>query len=230
MGNLILSEKEHIVLQGEGPHIGQKMVLFRVLGCPIKCEKCDSAFTWQNLGQEVQYSIDEFYAIIKDFQKRYGIKRVMVTGGEPVLYKTFFEAYFEKYENDYIEFEFETSGYGDWAILRKWWPRIQFNFSPKIGSLKGTVHTIWAAFDNLPHNYSLKVVVSKSTIDQDLQELTAFKKQYSIANNYIYLMPLGTTRDEMVEQSAFVLEKSLENNYNFSPRLHVFIYDDKRMV
>ena len=228
MDNLILAEAPHLVVQGEGPHMGQKMYLFRVKGCPVQCEGCDSAYTFQKSGEEgICYSVDEFQLTLESNERKF--ERVMVSGGEPALYVKFFEEYFKKYSNKNFQFEIETSGWGDWSSLLPWWNRIHFNFSPKIGALQGKIKE-WPALANLPYHYCVKVVTSRDTFSTDVEEIIKLQSRYTIPSSEVYLMPLGTTRVEMVDQSAFVLEKAMEHGYQFSPRLHILIYDNKRLV
>ena len=228
MDNLILAEPPHLVVQGEGPHMGQKMYLFRVKGCPVQCDGCDSAYTFQSSSEKgITYSVDEFQNLLE--LKKSKFERVMVSGGEPALYVNFFEEYFKKYSDKNIKFEIETSGWGDWSSLHTWWDHIHFNFSPKIGALQGKIKE-WPALDNLPYHYCVKVVTSRDTFFLDMEEINKLQKKHNIPDSKVYLMPLGTTREEMVDQSAFVLEGAMEYGYQFSPRLHILIYDTKRLV
>lgn len=73
-----------LTFQGEGVHAGRKAFFIRTMGCPVKCEWCDSAGTWHpdwmppainripldDLLQEVITANPEF---------------VVLTGGEPMI-------------------------------------------------------------------------------------------------------------------------------------------------
>jgi len=67
-------------LQGEGKEIGRPTVFIRLTGCNLRCRWCDTAYAFYD-GREMG-----IYEIIEDVEK-YGIKRVCITGGEPLLQK-----------------------------------------------------------------------------------------------------------------------------------------------
>lgn len=70
--------------QGEGAHAGRSAYFIRLFGCPIRCEWCDSAGTWdgsQNTQVEqiaTETLADNASAVSPDF--------VVITGGEPAIY------------------------------------------------------------------------------------------------------------------------------------------------
>lgn len=47
---------------------------------------------------------------------------------------------------------------------------------------------------------------------------------------HVYLMPEGTTVDQMNTLGKECVEKCIENGWNFAPRLHILIWGDKRGV
>ncbi len=65
-------------IQGEGREIGKPTVFIRLTGCNLRCEWCDTKYAFYE-GKEM--SIED---VIKEAE-RYKIKRVCITGGEPLL-------------------------------------------------------------------------------------------------------------------------------------------------
>ncbi len=65
-------------IQGEGKEIGKPTVFIRLTGCNLRCKWCDTKYAFYE-GKEM--SIED---VIKDVDG-YGIKRVCITGGEPLL-------------------------------------------------------------------------------------------------------------------------------------------------
>jgi len=55
-------------------------------------------------------------------------------------------------------------------------------------------------------------------------------KKYNIMNSDVYIMPEGETKKQQEEKMKMVIDFCLKNNFNFSPRLHVLVYDDERGV
>ena len=67
-------------LQGEGIHIGAPTVFVRFAGCNLRCDWCDTKYAWEG-GEEKTAD-----AIIEEV-RGHGVKRVCLTGGEPMLQK-----------------------------------------------------------------------------------------------------------------------------------------------
>lgn len=68
-------------IQGEGPQTGLKFFFIRVAGCNIRCNYCDSQYTWKI--NDNQY-VDCDSLISKILLSR--CDWVSITGGEPLLY------------------------------------------------------------------------------------------------------------------------------------------------
>ena len=229
MNRIILSEKPHFVIQGEGVHTNKKMILLRVFGCPLRCINCDSQQTWTEKNKE--YSIKEFYKMIKILTKEYNTDHILLTGGEPGLYISFMKEFFETYQddNEWL-WDIETAGVHSWEALYKWNDYIQFNFSPKIGALVAGNDMELKAFDKLPYNFIIKVVTSKKTFEEDLRDILRFQAGFKINNKYIYLMPKGIDTPTIIEESKWLIEKIGELPYNFSTRQHILLYGNKKLV
>jgi 7-carboxy-7-deazaguanine synthase len=65
-------------IEGEGIEIGKPEVFIRLARCNLRCEWCDTKYTWNN-GEEMSVS-----EVIKEVTK-YPCKNVSITGGEPLL-------------------------------------------------------------------------------------------------------------------------------------------------
>lgn len=70
-------------IQGEGKFLGTPVIFIRLAGCNLNCGFCDT--DWSK-GQNM--TIAEIKSVL-DMQK--GIKRVVITGGEPTIHKGFEE-------------------------------------------------------------------------------------------------------------------------------------------
>jgi 7-carboxy-7-deazaguanine synthase len=65
-------------IQGETSHVGLPFVFVRLTGCNLRCRYCDTTYAYDS-GEE--FSLKEVIARVEVF----GIQRVTVTGGEPLL-------------------------------------------------------------------------------------------------------------------------------------------------
>ncbi len=67
-------------LQGEGPFTGLPTLFVRTAGCDLRCRYCDSSFSFQG---GIEYEAGEILTLLAEWPCR----RVLVTGGEPLLQK-----------------------------------------------------------------------------------------------------------------------------------------------
>jgi 7-carboxy-7-deazaguanine synthase len=236
MGIITLSEKLHPVIQGEGELIGRKMILMRVHGCPIQCPACDSYHTWDKTrlsDYRKEYTPQELAEELNSELMNFGIDTVLITGGEPQIYRDQIKDLIETLQHIFpteVYFDIETTGSVSWSEEITNNENVHFDLSPKIGSLGSGVNIKnWKLFEDLPNWYNLKVVVSEENFEKDLDSIQEFIERYNIPKNKVYLMPLGTTREEMVKSSGLIVDTAIRLGYEFSPRLHIFIFSNARL-
>lgn len=101
--------EEFVSIQGEGRNIGIPYYFIRVGGCPLRCNFCDSEYTWK-MKKESLKSLD---AIVQDAIircKDFGINWVSITGGEPLLYPEALSNVMIKLRMAGLSTHIETSG------------------------------------------------------------------------------------------------------------------------
>jgi len=89
-------------IQGESSRIGQRTAFIRLTGCPLRCNWCDTTYSftggeWMSLNQ------------ILEKIKSFSVKYVCITGGEPLSQKNCLELVKKLYHNNY-KISIETSG------------------------------------------------------------------------------------------------------------------------
>jgi len=202
-------------IQGEGKTIGKPSVFVRVNQCNLNCIFCDSKYA----SQSNKYKIMTKKQLIKKI-KSYNTKHVIFTGGEPLLYKNQIYEIINKL-HDYT-FEIETNGtitpYPFNTI-------VQFNVSPKLAN-SGNSKINYDILKQFPVNNSIFKFVIKQ--ESDMIEVLKLKKIHTKIP--FYLMPEGRTRQEQIMRSPMVINQCIKYNMNFSPRLHILVWDDKRGV
>lgn len=208
-------------LQGEGPNAGRPTVFIRLAGCNLKCEWCDSKYTWDDT-EAKNMSVKE----IRKEIDQYNCSHVCITGGEPLIQKDGLEKLlYELYP--FYSVEVETNG--------TLFPKLNidcvnlWNVSPKLsnsGRCKEDISAnieVWNRFTELPSIFKFVI----STID-DINEIITLVNEIPIPKHLVYLMPMGTTPTNILRNSRWLWGLCIEMGYNFSPRLHVSLFGNKR--
>lgn len=89
-------------LQGETSLIGVPFVFVRLTGCNLRCTYCDSAYSFHG-GKKM--SLDEVMAEVK----KYRVKHVLMTGGEPLLQRNTL-AFIDRLNEEGYSVSVETHG------------------------------------------------------------------------------------------------------------------------
>ena len=88
----------------------------------------------------------------------------------------------------------------------------------------------YEAMEQLINNhpdYQLKPVISN---EEDLVEVKELQKRLDIPNDKVWLMPEGLVEEELNKRRRWLMELCTEQGYNFTDRLHIIAYGDKRGV
>ncbi len=97
-------------IQGEGLDIGLPTVFVRTSRCNLECNWCDTTYSWEP-GEErkVPDIVDEVLS--------YGVKRVCVSGGEPLLQAKEVTELVQALEEKGCEVNIETNGSIDLGVI-----------------------------------------------------------------------------------------------------------------
>ncbi len=242
MSSLAVSETFYSI-QGEGATMGIPSVFLRLAGCNLMCGgqgtqfdkelhngatwRCDTIEVWMN-GSKKQYKD----VLLPEFiQKLKNGAHLIITGGEPLLQQDSIIGYIEwildKY--DFIPFiEVETNGTIEphermLNLIEVW------NCSPKLNNSgnqqqarfnKSALQTI-----NIEPGAIFKFVI---TTKEDFNEILS---EFSFLNHEkIWLMPSGENQELLNESKKEVARLCIENNYKYSSRLHIEIWNQKTGV
>ena len=251
-GGLLLSgDKIFYTLQAEGATIGRPAIFIRLQNCNLSCNwknaggsLCDAFYTWDTTSKDYWTSslFLPFADILKEVQKYPQCKRIVITGGEPLLQQTQIIELFNALPKDYIV-EIETNGTispdglinnlpFEWLdertqAMSSW--RLQINCSPKLSSAGDSVEkrikiAALRAINAYANSY-FKFVITQ---DSDIDEVKELLRLVHLDNDKVILMPEGISNDVLAQRMQTLAEIAKETGWAVTPRLQIFIWGNKR--
>lgn len=224
-------------LQGEGPSAGMPVAFVRLSRCNLACSWCDTAYTWRFEGDnrphrdgiaferkanQVVLSAQETAARIAAL----GQKRLVITGGEPLLQAPALAEMLAHLPD--ISVEIETNG----TVAPP--PRLdvridQYNVSPKLAHSGNPADLAliperldaWAAE---PRAFLKFVIASPADVD----EVLALHARYRFRPERVFLMAEGTDSATLRARQAWLSELCLKHGFRMSDRMHIHLYGDTR--
>ncbi|WP_432201018.1 7-carboxy-7-deazaguanine synthase QueE [Erythrobacter sp. W53] len=228
-------------LQGEGPSAGMPVAFIRLSRCNLACTWCDTAYTWR-FGQDDQdderphrdgitydRKANQIALTVKDAAtkiEQHGQKRLVITGGEPLLQGGALADLLALLPD--MEIEIETNGttkapsHVDIRVD-------QYNVSPKLAH-SGNAAELALLPERLefyasdPRAYFKFVIAEPSDVDEVLE----LQRAYRFRPGHVFLMPEGTDSATLREREAWLAPLCLEHGFRMSDRLHIHLYGDER--
>jgi len=216
-------------IQGEGGLIGTPSFFIRTTGCNLRCEWCDTPYTsWEPEGawRAIDDLVDEVPA---------DVRHVVVTGGEPMLWEPLAALTADlRATGRHVTIETAGTIYRSLACdLMSISPKLA-NSDPGPGRAAGVREEHRArrtrpdVLRGLLDEYScqLKFVIGAPADVDDVE--TLLDALGPAARRDVFLMPLGTRRDELAERGRWLAELCAARGYRFTPRLHIDLWGDVR--
>ena len=219
-------------IQGEGMTMGTPAVFLRLGGCNLLCKSenwiCDTIEVWQN-GKSKQFEDILTNEMIDMLRKG---AHLVITGGEPMAHQPKIEQYLKWFGITYgfkPFIEVETNG----TIMPTDYMMRSvdlFNVSPKLESSgekrdRRYKTEVLKKF-NSRHSVIFKIVISNQ---DDLQEVIK-DYFYLVDKDKIYLMPAGSSQEQLNETRLMVASICVEYCLHYSDRLHIVIWNQKTGV
>jgi 7-carboxy-7-deazaguanine synthase len=227
-------------LQGEGKNQGAPSVFVRTSRCNLYCVWCDTPYTWNWQGSAYRHSGQRKFEMaaetieldvmdVSDWVRRWPCRRVVLTGGEPLLQAADCARLIEQLkaaDSGYVV-EIETNG----TLVPP--PELdallsQYTVSPKLASsgVERSLRLRDEALTYLAHSPKsvFKFVIADASDTAQVAELVT---RYAIDPDRVYLMPEGTTPGRLAELRPGVAEACLEHGYRFSDRLHIHLFGNR---
>lgn len=209
--------------QGEGRNAGKECVFIRLKGCNLNCGWCDTKDSWNNSKFDegtCTLNVEKVAEIIRCF----GCKSVVITGGEPLIQSSEVEELIKALGDFYIEIE--TNGtFSPIPNVDKWnvSPKLSHSNMPEERRINRSVLEEFAKIDNA----DFKFVIEK---EDDIDEVITFCNELAIPYERVFLMPLGSTKEELDAHMGVVKMLCEKYGFMFSDRLHVQKFGNKRGV
>jgi organic radical activating enzyme len=182
-------------IEGEGRWVGLPIVFIRLEGCNLRCEWCDTKYSYDGITYKT-YKISDLLNEIK----KHKLKRVCITGGEPFYTKELPLLTEALLERDYKVF-IETNG-------TLWLPEMKNFFNENLYiTCSPKPPTYYVHPKLIPFISELKFV-----IDKYIQIDNIIKPDFIplIKNDVIVLQP-ESNRSEMVAKALYFQDQLLEH-------------------
>jgi organic radical activating enzyme len=224
-------------LQGEGPSAGMPVAFVRLSRCNLACTWCDTAYTWRFEGDnrphrdgvafdrkanQVTLSPEDTAARIAML----GQKRLVITGGEPLLQAPALAEMLVHLPD--MAVEIETNGTVQPPARLD--VRVdQYNVSPKLAHSGNPADLALLperldAWANDSRAF-LKFVIAAP---EDVDEVLALHARYRFRPERVFLMAEGTDSATLRARQVWLSEQCLKHGFRMSDRMHIHLYGDTR--
>ena len=198
-------------LQGESRTSGYTTVFIRLTGCPLRCEYCDTTYAFK--GGE-WFSFEQ---ILKEV-KKYNVKYVTVTGGEP-LAQTRCINLLQLLCDEGYEVSLETSGALD---ISKVDPRVSRVMDLKTPASKEESKNLYSNIELLTSHDQLKFVIcDRNDYDWAVDKI----KEYDLLNRCEVIFSTSHQQLKPHQLADWIIEDELA--VRFQMQLHKYLWDDE---
>lgn len=232
-------------LQGEGASIGRPCVFLRLSRCNLACQWCDTAYTWRFEGDNrphkdgIAFDRADNQVVWEEGQVAEAIhamlpaapalRRVVITGGEPLLQAPALVKMLDQLETlggAHIEIETNGSVTPPETIANR---VHQFNVSPKLThsgnprelAIRGEALAFFVA----DRRAFFKFVVATP---EDVEEVAALAIEHNLPPHRIFLMPEGRDSETLRARMTWLADLCLKRGYALTDRLHIHLSGDTR--
>ena len=211
-------------IQGEGVSQGTPCVFLRLAGCNLACSWCDTAYSWNGTVPGVRLTPEK----AAELALRYPCRRLVLTGGEPLIQQKALPALLRLLPDHAVELETNGTIMPDAELLER---ITQFNVSPKLPHSGNETARTWKP-DVLRRLAFTEKAWFKFVVacEEDVKTALRQASGADIPAERILLMPLASTRAELDAMRVQTVEWCLRYGLRFSDRLHIAIWDSKKGV
>ncbi|MEO8447831.1 MAG: 7-carboxy-7-deazaguanine synthase QueE [bacterium] len=241
-----ISELFHSI-QGEGKRTGVPSFFIRTNFCNLRCKfssgnLCDTSYTsWfpddkKNLGEmEVKEILNEY--------RKFNSRDIVISGGEPTMYLNELTELCAEIKNIdrniFITIETNGTDIGDFvkdADLISISPKLSTSipFGTEYEKMHERNRMNIDAFKNY-NDLKTKNLIDIQwkfvySTDDDIKEIKELQMSAGFKDNDVYLMPEGISEEDLKSNRLKTIDASLKNNFNYTDRIHILAWGNKRGV
>jgi len=213
-------------LQGEGVWLGKPAVFLRLGGCLAPyCPWCDTRYAWDEARDMDQEAVLASMA-------RYDCRTVVITGGEPLLQTEAVVELIDALRADDHRAIVDIETNGSLVPSEDLIDRVDFFVvSPKLAHA-GNDETVALKPDALRRYAELPSASYKfvCTTADDVDAVAKIAETYAFAPQRIYIMPEGVTSEAIRARGPQLIDAVIKHGFNYSDRLHIHLFGQKRGV
>jgi organic radical activating enzyme len=228
-------------LEGEGEYIGQPSVFMRMSMCNLSCSGfisesapygCDSFISWSVKNKKTFSEIFELMEIGNHVTHLREGAIWKLTGGEPMIQQKQLLKFVESFRDRYnftprIDFETNATLMPDERWVSEF--NATFTTSPKLttnGDPEEKTYKPEVLKWHKEHNSGFKFVINRAEdIEEIWRKYVNDKEDINVSLNRIWFMPCCGSREEHIEKAPAVAEYAKAMHVNFSPRLHLLLWN-----
>ena len=228
-------------IEGEGEYIGQPSVFMRMSMCNLTCigfasedspNGCDSYVSWSVKNKK---TFNEIFEMMEAGNHVTHLREGAIwklTGGEPMVQQKqllkFVEAFIDRYSfTPRIDFETNATLMPDERWVTEF--KATFTTSPKLttnGDPEEKTYKPEVLKWHKDHNSGFKFVISRSEdIEEIWRKYVKDDEGINVSLNRIWFMPCCGSREEHIVKAPAVAEYAKAIHVNFSPRLHLLLWN-----
>jgi organic radical activating enzyme len=216
-------------IQGEGVHTGHLVGFLRLAGCNLACVWCDTPYSWD----WTRYNKDEeshkmSMSDIADAINPMNVRRLIVTGGEPMLQQRMFKSikeatgcFLDIETNGTIVPKDETIPYVDMFVVS-----VKLAHAGDSDEARIKWDAIFRFAELAEEGKAIFKFVAQNSCD--FEEIEEIVDAACIPKDAVWIMPEGMTADDSLKSMRLIADEVIDKGWNLSPRLHTLIWNLER--
>jgi len=203
---------------------------------------CDTAYTSWDPDDEKNLGEIEIEKILEEY-KKVNCKDVVITGGEPTMYLSELEELCKKLKETnrelFITIETNGTSIGEFAkyadlisVSPKLSSSVPFNTDFEKMHEKNRINTdVLRIYNTLKAENKADVQWKfVYTSSEDIIEIRKLQSEAGFTDENVFLMPEGISEEDLNKNRLKTIEACMENNFNYTDRLHIIVWGNKRGV